>query len=300
MNAFATICLSLENANLYTTGKTFVLYKTDNEPLAYVSFNHNDEMANNYYHSNVTSLIGFNIKCETDKVIELTPESFIREVNIRTGHYNYKTAKYEDDSIGLLGIKLPIVTSFDTSAWNEIFATKFDNSWSNVCKYVYYNKAQMKYGLKNRTFRQDGNRCVPTKDGVLFSLSNETKFDMNYTCTVHGIPIAWIVMNWMKVGRSTPKKSVMSPALRDLFERIQKASKSTYFNSGIKFYAIEEDSESMKRYSVYKSYVLDNSSGKRLDNDQIQKLLDNPNLWCTSRWESTLRKAPLLTNKDTE
>jgi hypothetical protein len=299
MNAFATVCLSLENAKVTTNYKTFVVYKSENEPLAFVAFNHNNEMSANYYHSNVTSMIGFNIKCDTEKVIELTPESFIREVNVRTGHYNYKTAKYEDASIEKMGSNIPILTSFDTSGWNEIFAEKFDSSWTNVCKYVYYNKAQLKYGMQKRTFRQDNNRCVPTKDGVLFSLTNETKFDMNESCTICGISIAWIVLNWMKVDKTSSKKSIIDPALKNLFLRLYN-TKKYYTNSGIRFYS-QDDNDTMTEYIVFKSYAYAKGViNKRLDNDELQKLLENPNVWYAPRWGYNLVRAPLLTNKDTE
>jgi len=297
MNVFSTICISLENAKVDTAGKIFILYKTENEPLAYTALSYNNEMSHNYYHIKPASLTGFNIKDNMDEMVELTPESFIREVNIRNGHYNYTTGRYGDTTIVKMGPNIPIVTTFDTSGWNEIFATKFDSSWSNVCKYIYYNKAQLKYGLKNRTFRQDGNRCVPTKDGVLFSLLNETKFDMNDTCTVHGIPIAWIVMNWMKVDKTTSKKSVINPALKNLFMRLYNVKKY-YTNSGIRFYS-QDDTDTMTEYVVFQSYAKSHDH-KRLDNDQIQKLLDNPNLWYAPRWGYTLTRVPLLTNKDTE
>lgn len=284
-----TFCLSLENTNVNTRGKTFALYKTENEPLAYVSFNYKNEMISNY-HSN--------IKCDTEKVIELTPESFISEVNIRNSrYYNQKTAKFEDNGVEKIGPNISIVSSFDTSAWNEIFAEKFDSSWTNVCKYVYYNKAQLKYGMQKRTFRQDGNRCVPTKDGVLFSLTNETKFDMNESCTICGIPIAWIVLNWMKVDKTTSKKSVIDPALKNLFLRLYNIKKH-HTNSGIKFYS-QDDTDIMKEYVVFKSYAK-GLNNKRLDNDETQMLLDNPNLWYAPYWGYTLQRVPLLVNKDME
>ena len=296
MNAFSTLCLSLENAKVNTNNKTFIVYKTENEPLAYVSFNYKNEMANNYYHFDLNTPIGFNIKYDTDEVIELTPESFIHEVNIRIRHYNHKTAKYEDASIEKIGSNISIVTSLDTSGWNEIFAEKFDSSWTNVCKYVYYNKSQLKYGMQKRTFRQDGNRCVPTQYGVLFSLTNETKFDMNESCTVCGISIAWIVLNWMKVGS---KKSVIDPALKNLFMRLYN-TKKYYTNSGIRFYS-QDDTDTMTEYIVFKSYAYAKGlNNKRLDNDQLQKLLENPNVWYAPHWGHTLVRAPLLTNKDTE
>lgn len=295
MNAFSALCLSLENAKVTTNYKTFVLYKNENEPIAYVAFNHKNEMSNNYYHSNVTSMIGFNIKCDTDKIIELTPESFIHEVNARTSGYNYTTRRYED-IFEKIGSNIPILTSVDTSGWNEIFAEKFDSSWTNVCKYVYYNKSQLKYGMQKRTFRQDGNRCVPTKDGVLFSLTNETKIDMNESCTVCGIPVTWIVLNWMK---TTCKKSVIDPALKNLFMRLYN-TKKYYTNSGIRFYS-QDDTDTMTEYIVFKSYAYAKGvNNKRLDNDELQKLLENPNVWYAPRWGYTLVRAPLLTNKDTE
>ncbi len=257
-------------------------------------------MSHNYYHNKTDSLTGFNIKDNIDKMVELTPESFISEVIIRNGHYNYTTGKYENGTICQLGIKLPIVTDFNTCAWNEIFAEKFDSSWTNVCKYVYCNKTQMKYGLQKRTFRQDGIRCVPTKDGVLFSLTDyESKFDMNESCTICGIPIAWIVMYWMKVDKTTSKKSIIDPALKSLFMRLYN-TKKYYTNSGIRFYS-QDDNDTMTEYIVFHSYAYAKGlNNKRLDNDQIQKLLENPNLWYAPHLGYNLVRAPLLTNKDTD
>jgi hypothetical protein len=148
--------------------------------------------------------------------------------------------------------------------------------------------------MQKRTFRQDGNRCVPTKDGILFSLTNETKFDMNESCTVCGIPVTWIVLNWMK---TTCKKSVIDPALKNLFLRLYNIKKH-YTNSGIRFYS-QDDTDIMKEYIVFKSYAK-GLNKKHLDNDEIQMLLDNPNLWYAPHWGYTLQRVPLLANKDTE
>lgn len=294
MNVFNTFVASLENAKVDTRDRTFMLYNNEDQPIVHLSLNHINEMTNYYLVDKCP-----NIKQDTAKVIKLTPESFIHEVNVRTGYYNYTTREHVNAIVTKVGSKIPIVTSFDTSEWNDIFTTKFDSSWTNVCKYVYYNKSQLKlkYGLKNRTFRHDGNRCVPTKDGVLFSLSNETKFDMNESSTICGIPITWIVLNWMKVDKTTNKKSVINPALKNLFMRLYNMKKY-YTNSGISFYS-QYDTDTMQKYIVFKSYAI-SCERKLLDNDQIQKLLDNPNLWYAPRLGYTLTRVPLLTNKDAE
>jgi hypothetical protein len=297
MNIFTTLCISLENAKIETANKIFVLFRNDNQPIAYITFNNKNEICEiDKYHNilNINSLIGFNVKFNIDKSEELSPESFIQQVYVHSANYTYKY----NSGVERVSSIIPIVTNvFDISEWNNIFTEKFDSSWSNVCKFVYYNKYQLKYGIKNRTFRQDDKRCVPTKDGILLSLSDyQSKFDMNKSCTICGFPITWIIINWMKVNNIRSNKDIDNYYSKKLFERLYNMEK---YNKFI-VYALEDDDNGiMKAYIVFKSYVT-NSQHKRLDNDHIKNLLVNPNLWFIHRSRYIFQRVPLLTNKDTE
>lgn len=293
MNMLNTFVASLENAKVDTRNRTFMLYNVEDQPIVHLSLNYNNEMTNHYCVNNC-----LNIKQNTDKVIELTPESFIHEVDVRNGHYNYTTRAYENTIVKKLGSKIPIVSSFDTSEWNQFFAEKFDNSWESVCKYVYYNKSLFKYGLKNRSFTQNGERCVPTKSGKLYLLEKSTMINMDESCTLRGFPITWIVLNWLKNGsteiREHKKLIRVEPPSRVLFERV-KQNHRDYANGGMEVIVLENDC--LISYKLHKSCMKRN--GRIVDQTVVEAILANPDVWSGSRWDG-LKRVPLLTNKNAE
>jgi hypothetical protein len=291
MNVLNTFVASLENAKINTCNKTFALYNTEDQSSAYLTLDYKNELID-HYKANVS--FGFNIKYHTDKAIELTSESFIHEVNVYIGHFNYNTGRYENSSVRKVGSKIPITSCFDTSQWNQFFAEKFDNSWENVCKYVYYNKSLFKYGLKNRTFRQNGEICVPTKNGKLYLLEKSTMIDMDESCTLRGFPVTWIVLNWLKNGSTENKLIRVEPPSRVLFNRV-KQNHRDYANGGMEVFVLENDC--LFTYKLHKSCMKRN--GRIVDQTVVEAILTNPDVWSGSRWDG-VKRVPLLTNKDTE
>jgi hypothetical protein len=188
-----------------------------------------------------------------------------------------------------------VKADFDTSEWNTLFAQRFESSWDNVCKFIYYNKSIIPFDMGNRTFRQNNVMCVSTKNGKLYDLDNQEMIDMDESCNIRGLPITWIIINWLKNASTEIIEPIrIESASRKLFERIMQ-NHEYYSVGGLKIFVLENDC--LITYKVHKTCVKKN--GNKISEADIEAIITNSDIWSGTPWEG-MKRVPLLTNKNAE